>query len=137
MPTTYGERLLAEAENRARTQRHRRRLTLLFAPATLAASLAMVGIWEQRRRALSDAGALRLVTDHLVVLVFMSVFVLGMIALAVRPGMPKVPAIIALVAGPIGMPILFGPGGSLWQWLVIATVCLLLISAGRRPTPTR
>jgi hypothetical protein len=137
VPTTYGERLLAEAEGRARARQHRRRKTLLFTPAALAAFLATLGILTERRLGLADAGAFRVVFDHLLVLVYLGVFVVGMIALAVRPGRPRLPALVALIAGPIGMPLLFGGGGSLWQWAVVAAVCLLLVSAGRPQTPTR
>jgi hypothetical protein len=111
-------------------------MTLLFAPAALASFFATLGILSERRSALADAGPFRVAFDHLLVLVYLGVLVLGMIALAVRPGRPRLPALVALIAA-VGMPVLFGGGGSLWQWAVVIAVCLLLISAGRPQTPTR
>lgn len=142
MPTTYGERLLAEAEQRARARAHRRRAVFLLGPCVIVVLLAVRGIWTVRQGTLQleGAGLFRQLLDHGATLLYAVVAVLGPLALALRRRLLRVPAAIALVTGPILMPVLFGPGSRWWQWLVVGLVAVLTISAARpagRPRSTR
>lgn len=137
MATTYGERLLAEAEGRSRDRLHRRRLTLLWGPAAIATLLAIRGIWLARHAAMADVGLPRMALDHLLTLAYAVLFVLVPLALSIRPGLHRAPAVVAMLAGPIAMPLLFGPGSRRWQWLIVAAACAMVISAARRRRPTR
>lgn len=136
MTTIYGERLLAEAEERLRERRRRRRLLLLFVPSVL---IVAVATWETatiRQSGFADAGALRIAIDHVATFGYASVLVGFPLWVAFGAGLHALAASIALVAGPVLAPILFGPGWSPWQRLAVAAVCLLVIAAKRsQPLP--
>lgn len=142
MATTYGERLLQEAEGRARAQAQRRRLVFIFGPALIATLLAVRGIWGVRQASMSEAGAglIRYLIDHGTTLGFAALFVLAPLWLALRSTVRRSPAIVALIGGPIAMPMVFGPGARLWHWAIVVIAAGLTISAARpavRRRPTR
>lgn len=141
METTYGERLLADAEDQQRSRRHHRRLILVFGPGALSTAL---GAWQTllaRQDALdaSDAGLIGVFGDHAAVVGYALLLVLVPLLVAVRPGLHATAAAIALMTGPIAMPLVFGDGWRWWQRLVVAITCLLVIAArlesrSRRPS---
>lgn len=136
MATTYGERLLAEAEERVRAGRRRRRVLLLFVPALAIVLLATWQTLTHRQANLEDAGLIRMALDHGMTVGYAGLLVGFPLYAALGPALNVTAAGIALVAGPVAMPLWFGPGWSLWQRLAIAAVCLLVIAA-RRSQPDR
>lgn len=128
---THGERLLAAAEARARTVRARRRMLALGAPALLATGAALAALTRTQHARLSADGphGLAHLGTHIVTIAFGVAFVALPLAGAVR-ARRALPAVVALLAGPVAMPMLFGGGG--WRWwnaVIVAAVCAL-VSAG-------
>lgn len=129
MATTYGERLLAEIEERARRRRQLRRLALVFGPAAVATGLATLRTVSLRSADLAADGLGRTVLDAAAVVGYALVFVIVPLYAAVGEGLHARAAAIALVAGPLAMPLLFGPGWRWWQQALAAAACMLVIAA--------
>ncbi|MCA1829983.1 MAG: hypothetical protein ABR552_08720 [Actinomycetota bacterium] len=130
MALTYGEEMLARAEARARARRgarsaRKRRRTLLF-PASLATAWATVDtLVGQHSRA---ATAL----DGLELLAWTVVLVLIPLAVSIRPRRPiPAGAVVAVIAGPLLSPVLFGAGWSLWQSALVILVCAVVVLGAR------
>jgi len=138
MATTYGERLLADAEERARYRQRRRRFLILLVPALL---ILVAATWQTlvvRHDALAGSGFIKHVIDHAAVLGYATVIVAGPLYLAVGPSMRASAAALAVVTGPVLMPVWFGSGWSMWQRIAIVAICALVIAARRsqpRPEP--
>jgi len=139
MVMTYGEEMLAEAEERVRARSARKRRGKLLAPFLIAALWATADLMAARnaRLAHNGAGSIRLLFDHIIVIVWAAAFVvLPMIGALKRDPLPS-GAALSFVAGPVLSPILFGHGGwKWWQSLVVTLVALLvLLSSRARPRP--
>lgn len=137
MPTTYGDRLLAEAEERIRSRQQRRRRITLLAPAGL---ILLVATWRtlgNRVEALDDVGLLRLLADVASTLGYAALLVGLPIVVATGARLNAIAAGIALATGPVLMPVIMGPGWSVWQRLGFALICVLVIAAKRsQPEPS-
>lgn len=131
--TTYANQLLRRAEFRAA---RRRRLTLL-APAVAVAFWALADLVAARHGRLSanDAGAIRHVIDHLQPIAWMVILVVGPVAVALKPGRSRAPAMVAALAGPVLTPLVFGPGG--WHAWQIAAFLVIALAAGAAPAETK
>jgi hypothetical protein len=136
---THGEQLLAAAEARARSARTRRRLLVLAGPAllaTLTSSIALTGAQHARLSTVGPHGF-----RHLAIHVATIAYTLGFVALplfgAARTSR-AVPAVLALLAGPLITPAVFGVGG--WRWwetFVVAAVAAVLSSAALQRRASR
>lgn len=135
MATTYGERLLAEAEDRSRRKKQLRRLIVVFAPAAIATVMAIIGTIGFRQQRI-DEGLIRSVMDAGMVLLYGVILVLGPLYAAFAPAPNALMASVALATGPIAMPILLGPGWRVWHRAVVILACLLVIAARKmQPRP--
>ena len=144
MVTTYGEEMLAQAEeqavSRARKHSARKRRVRLLLPFLGATVWAMFDLIAARNGRLSSGGAggIRLLFDHVLVMGWTVLFVIApMIGALKREPLPA-GAALSFVAGPILSPILFGHGGwNWWQSLVVLIVAglVLLSSLSRRRMP--
>ncbi len=140
MATTYGERLLADAEERTKDRRARRRLFMVFAPAALVTILATWATLATRHDALGDAGVLKMLVDHGATLGYAALLVIVPLYLAVTPAINAFAAALAAVMGPVLMPVWFGPGWKPWHRVAVFALCALVIAARRaqpRPEPGR
>ena len=136
---TYGEEMLAQAEDRARKQSAKRRRARLLGPFLIAALWAMFDLMSARNARLvaGGAGGIRLLFDHILVAVWSVTFViLPMVGALKRDPLPA-GAALSFVSGPILSPILFGHGGwKWWQSLVVVLVAgLVLVSTLSRARP--
>lgn len=139
MATTYGERLLDEAEERVRYRQRRRRFLLLLVPSLLIVGAATWQTVTIRHDALAGSGFIKHLFDHASVIGYATVIVAGPLYLAIGPAMRASAALLAAVTGPVLMPIWFGSGWSIWQRIAIIAICALVIAAKRsqpRPEPT-
>ena len=140
MATTYGERLLADAEERVRYRQRRRRFLVLLIPSLL---ILLAATWQTlaaRHGALEGEGFIKHVVDHGAVVGYATLLVGVPLYLAVGPAMHVTAAAATAVSGPVLMPIWFGAGWSMWQRITIVVICLLVIAARRsqpRPEPGR
>ena len=134
MVMTYGEEMLAEAEERAYRQSAKRRRARLLAPFLFAALWAMFDLMSARNTRLvgGGAGGIRLLFDHVLVIFWWAAFVIiPMIGALKRDPLPA-GAALSFVSGPILSPILFGHGGwKWWQNLVVALVAGLVLLSTR------
>lgn len=131
---TYGDRLLAEAEARAHSAMVRRRMLALGVPALLATFASTAGLYRAQLEWIDATGAsaLRRAGTHALMIASTVTFVCIPLLGAIR-SRRIVPAMIALSAGPILTPQLFGPGGwRWWQTLVVVAVCVLVSAAALR-----
>jgi hypothetical protein len=131
MATTYGERLLADAEDRVRTQRQRRRLFVLAGPGLAILALATWSTLTARNPTLQEGGFFALLLDHVFTLAYAAGLVGFPLWVSLGRQLNATAAAIAAVAGPILMPVVRGPGWSLWQRAAFLLVCLLVIAARR------
>ena len=136
---TYGEEMLAQAEDRARKQSAKRRRARLLGPFLIAALWAMFDLMSARNARLvaGGAGGIRLLFDHILVAAWSVAFViLPMVGALKRDPLPA-GAALSFVSGPILSPILFGHGGwKWWQSLVVVLVAgLVLVSTRSRARP--
>ena len=136
---TYGEEMLAQAEDRARKQSAKRRRARLLGPFLIAALWAMFDLMSARNARLvaGGAGGIRLLFDHILVAAWSVTFViLPMVGALKRDPLPA-GAALSFVSGPILSPILFGDGGwKWWQSLVVVLVAgLVLVSTLSRARP--
>lgn len=129
MSTTYGERLLEEAEDRSRRKRQIRRLVLVLGPAAFAVLMAVIGTIGFRGQAAGDAGFISRIFDSVLVIGYAGVLVVAPLYAALAPALNAWAAAVALAAGPIAMPILFGPGWRVWHRGVVGLACLMVIAA--------
>jgi len=144
MAVTYGEEMLAQAEeqavSRARKHSARKRRVRLLLPFLGATLWAMFDLIAARNGRLSSGGAggIRLLFDHVLVMGWTVLLVIApMIGALKREPLPS-GAALSFVAGPILSPILFGHGGwNWWQSLVVLIVAglVLLSSLSRRRMP--
>lgn len=144
MAMTYGEEMLAQAEeqavSRARKHSARKRRVRLLLPFLGATLWAMFDLIAARNGRLSSGGAggIRLLFDHVLVMGWTVLLVIApMIGALKREPLPS-GAALSFVAGPILSPILFGHGGwNWWQSLVVLIVAglVLLSSLSRRRMP--
>jgi hypothetical protein len=134
MVMTYGEEMLARAEERTRARSARKRRAKLLAPFLIAALWATADLMAARnaRLAHGGAGGFRLLFDHVLVIVWSGAFVvMPMIGALKRDPLPS-GAALSLVAGPVLSPILFGHGGwKWWQSLVVILVAVLVLLSTR------
>ena len=138
MATTYGERKLADAEERVRYRQRRRRFLVLLVPALLILLAATWQTMSVRHELLAGTGFVKHVIDHGATLGYATVIVAVPLYLAVGPAMHAWAAALTAATGPVLMPIWFGPGWSMWQRIAIVAICVLVIGARRsqpRPTP--
>ena len=124
--------MLRRAE--ARTSRHtaRKRRTMLLAPACIATVWALADQLTARNARLDaiGAGAFRQMIDNAEPILWTVLFVLLPLAGALKIEPLPSGAALALVAGPIMSPALFGPGGwNFWQQTVVIVVCVLTLAA--------
>jgi hypothetical protein len=134
MVMTYGEEMLAQAEERLRARSARKRRSKLLVPFLIAALWAMFDLMAARNGRLvhGGAGGIRLLFDHVVIIVWTGAFViLPMIGALKREPLPS-GAALSFVAGPVLSPILFGHGGwKWWQSLVVTLVAGLVLLSSR------
>ena len=142
MATTYGEEMLAQAEeqavSRARKHSARKRRVRLLLPFLGATLWAMFDLIAARNGRLSSGGAggIRLLFDHVLVIGWTVLFVIAPMTGALKREPLPSGAALSFVAGPILSPILFGHGG--WNWwqslvvLIVAGLVLLSILSRRR-----
>ena len=132
---TYGEELLRRAEARARAKAARRRRRTLLLPATAVTLWSLADLVAARHGRLSAIGVgfFRHTADHLEAVAWVVVFVIVPLLIALRPNDPQPrAAALALVAGPLLGPFLFGAGGwKLWQIAAMVAICGLILGAGR------
>jgi hypothetical protein len=136
---TYGEQMLRRAEAKVRARAARRRRITLLVPATFATLWSLADLLGARhaRLAAIDAGMFRTGIDHLEPIVWTFAFVIVPILLAIKPNPTPQGAALALVAGPVLTPIVFGPGGwHLWQDAILFAVCAMILLAARARTRT-
>lgn len=137
MATTYGERLLAEAEDRMRAVRRRRRTIVLLAPALAILAAATWRTMTIRQASLDEAGPVRLVLDHGATLGYAVLLVGFPLVLALGARLHALAAWVAIATGPVLMPIVFGPGWRWWQRVLLVAACAIVIAARRsQPRPT-
>lgn len=131
---TYGERLLAQAEARAKARGARRRQLLLLTPSSAVILWALADLVAARhsRLLVMHAAVLRHITDHTQVVAWTVFLVVIPLAIAVRRnGLPG-GAALTLLAGPIATPLVFGPGGwKVWQILIVGSACALILAGAR------
>ena len=134
MVMTYGEEMLAQAEERLRARSARKRRVKLLVPFLAAALWAMFDLMAARNHRLANggAGSFRLLFDHAIVIFWTTVFViLPMIGALKRDPLPS-GAALSFVTGPVLSPILFGHGGwKWWQSLVVTLVAGLVLVSSR------
>ena len=134
MTVTHGETMLARAERRARGRAARRRRRMLLLPASFATVWALIGLLVARHERLSHAhaSAFRHLYDHVSVAAWTLLLVIVPLAVALRPRPIPAGAALAVIAGPILSPVLFGPGGwSRWQIAVVSAVAALVLLSQR------
>lgn len=138
MATTYGERLLADAEERVRYRQRRRRFLVLLVPSLLIVGAATWQTLLARHGALAGEGFLKHAIDHGAVIGYATLLVGAPLYLAVGPAMHAMAAAATVGTGPALMPALFGSGWSMWQRIAIVAICALVIAARRsQPRPER
>jgi hypothetical protein len=140
MAITYGEQLLRQAEVKAARRTARKRRTMLLAPSLAATLWALADLLAARnaRLAAVDAGGFRHVIDNAEPILWTVLFVILPLFAALKIDPLPIGAALALVAGPILSPWLFGAGGwNWWQKIVVVLVCALtlLATSARRRTP--
>lgn len=130
---TYGERQLAKAE--FRLARRRRAVLLLPGAAVIFWALAdLVAARHGRVWALTQgdgalSALLRHTADHLQPVAWTLALVLVPLLVALKPKPKRTGAIIALFAGPVLTPLLFGAGGwRLWQITALSGIVLWIES---------
>ena len=134
MVMTYGEEMLAQAEEHSRKQSARKRRVKLLVPFIIAALWATADLMAARNARLTHngAGGLRLLFDHVLVILWSGAFVImPMIGALKKDPLPS-GAALSFAAGPVLSPILFGHGGwKWWQSLVVTLVALLVLLSSR------
>lgn len=123
--------MLAEAESRSRRTQVRRRMVVLGAPSlvvTLTSTIALSGA-QSARAALADERGIQLIAIHALTIVYAVAFV-ALPMLGAARTRRWFPSVLALVAGPISTPSLFGSGGWRPMETVVLAVIAFLISAG-------
>ncbi|MFA5892040.1 MAG: hypothetical protein WDA27_13990 [Actinomycetota bacterium] len=131
---THGERLLAQAEARAKARGERKRRSLLLAPATAATLWALADLVAARHSRLSmlHAGVLRYVFDHTQVIAWTIALVVVPLAISVKRHPIPGGAALTLLAGPIATPLVFGHGGwKAWQTGIVILACTLILAGAR------
>lgn len=120
MGLTYGEQMLAQAERRARASTTRRRLLTLFLPGALTSLWAVADLLDVR---LEGSGGFALIFGAALPIIWTALFVI--FPLYASLGIDPMPsgAVVAIVAGPILTPMLFGPGG--WRWWHVAIMVMI------------
>ena len=137
---TYGEEQLAEAEERARKQSARKRRTRLLLPFLAATLWSMFDLVAARngRLVAGGAGGIRLLFDHVLVIGWTLLFVIIPMAGSLKRDQLPSGAALAVIAGPVLSPLLFGHGGwKWWQTIVVVLVAglVLLSTRARRHVP--
>jgi len=132
MALTYGEQLLAQAEERVRVRTHRRRSVMLMIPAAATILWALADLLVTRHTRLSTAGAgfVRYAIDHVQVLAWSLPLVLLPAVWALKRDPVPGGIVLSALAGPVVSPTLFGPGGwTKWQIAVLVLVTWLVLAA--------
>jgi hypothetical protein len=131
---TYGEQLLADAEDRVHRRSARRRTIRLLLPFVAASLWALADLAAARgaRLTIGGAGSFRVFFDHLMVGAWGLAFVIApMVAALKREPLPS-GAALSVVAGPLAMPFLFGAGGwKWWQTIVVILIGGLVVASSR------
>jgi len=129
---TYGEQMLRRAEQKVRSRAARRRRLTLLAPAAIATLWSLADLLAARHARLDGAGLVHTFIDHSEVIAWTFGFVLVPILLSIKPSPLPQGAGLALVAGPVLTPIVFGAGGwHLWQDIIVFGVCAMILLAAR------
>jgi hypothetical protein len=129
---TYGERMLLEAERKARARSAKRRRLTLLAPTALVTFWSLADLVAARSARLSslDAAFLHRIFDHTEVVAWTFAFVMLPLMMAVKPDPLPSGALLAFFAGPVLTPLLFGPGGwKLWQGTALTVIAALILAA--------
>jgi len=128
---TYGEQMLARAETRRRGRAVRKRLVLLI-PGVSAVLWSTADLIAARHARLDAAGAgvIRMFIDHIQPLVWSVAFVLLPLIAALGRQALVAGAGLALLAGPVMTPALFGAGGwKPWQIAAVGGITVLVVGA--------
>lgn len=129
---TYGEQVLRQAERRARAVSARRRGLTLLMPGAVAALWALADLVAARHARLVslDVSVLRHVVDHAEPILWTVLFSFLPLLASVKPEPLPSGAALALAAGPVLSPTLFGSGGwKPWQIAVVAAIAVLVLGA--------
>ncbi len=132
MSITYGEQMLQQAEIRVARKTARKRRTMLLAPSMAATLWALGDLVAARNARLDalDAGLFRHIVDNAEPILWTVLFVVAPLVAALKIDPLPSGAALALVAGPILSPFLFGAGGwNWWQKTVVVLVCALVLVA--------
>lgn len=130
MTLTHGDRLLAHAEARAARAVRNRRMRAVGIPALLATLASVVSLYraQHARVVATGASGFRHVGGHATMITFTFTFVVLPLVGAIR-SRRAFPAVVAIVAGPVLTPRLFGAGGWRWWQTLVVVVASALVSA--------
>lgn len=127
MAMTYGERMLADAEARARGRTAGRRRLVLLTPTVVAILWALADLVAARaaRFDAGGAGLFQIAIGLIAPVVWTVLFVLAPAVASLKRDPLPAGAALAFLAGPCVSPLLFGPGG--WRWWQIAAVSAMTV----------
>jgi hypothetical protein len=124
--------MLAQHEGKRHARMARRRLLTLLVPGLVTVAWATTQLVSARHARLADDGAaaVRLVVDPALPVLWAFFFVVLPLMWALKPRPLPAGAALALLAGPVLSPILFGPGGwRPWQIAILSLVAWLVLVA--------
>lgn len=136
MSITYGEQMLARVEAQRRGRAARRRIVLLVpGTTTVLWSAADLVAARHERLVAEGAGFFAMVADHVQPLAWTVAFVLLPLIFALGRQALTAGAGLALLAGPVMTPALFGGGGwKPWQIASIGLIAVLVLGAALERT---